>query len=96
LGEVYAKTGLRGVIYCSPNFWATYMANSTWFAQNGYSVLWIAHWTSAEAPSVPASNWSGNGWTFWQYTSSGSVPGIGGRVDLDRFNGLSLARVLIP
>ena len=26
-------------------------------------------------------------WTFWQTTSDGAVPGIGGRVDLDVFNG---------
>jgi GH25 family lysozyme M1 (1,4-beta-N-acetylmuramidase) len=59
-------------------------------------VLWIAHWTTATTPSVPAGGWSGSGWTFWQYTSSGSVAGITGRVDLDRFNGTSLSRVLIP
>jgi hypothetical protein len=40
---------------------------------------------------VPASNWGGRGWTFWQYTSDGTVPGIVGRVDLDRFNGTDLA-----
>jgi LysM repeat protein len=26
-------------------------------------------------------------WTFWQYSESGSVPGISGSVDLDYFNG---------
>ena len=25
------------------------------------------------------------GWAFWQYTSTGSVPGISGNVDRDRF-----------
>ena len=29
------------------------MANTDWFARNGYSVLWIAHWTSASQPTVP-------------------------------------------
>ncbi len=28
-------------------------------------------------------------YTFWQYTSTGSVPGISGNVDRDRFNGAS-------
>ncbi|MBC7859686.1 MAG: hypothetical protein H7Z39_13135, partial [Burkholderiaceae bacterium] len=26
-------------------------------------------------------------WTFWQYSQSGSVAGVAGQVDLDRFNG---------
>ena len=72
------------------------MGNSTWFAKNGYDVLWIAHWTTASSPSVPAENWGGKSWTFWQYTSDGSVPGISGRVDLDRYNGTDLSKVLIP
>jgi hypothetical protein len=42
---------------------------------------------------VPAQNWGGNGWTFWQYTSDGSVAGISGRVDLDRYNGTDFSRV---
>ena len=94
--RVYERTGLRAVIYCSPNFWKVYMANTTWFADNGYQVLWVAHWTTAGTPIMPAGNWGGKGWTFWQYTSDGSVPGITGRVDLNRFNGTNLARVRIP
>ena len=30
-------------------------------------------------------NWTG--WSYWQYTSRGEVPGIVGSVDLNRFNG---------
>jgi GH25 family lysozyme M1 (1,4-beta-N-acetylmuramidase) len=96
LGRVNQRLGVKAVIYCSPNFWKTYMSDTPWFAQNGYEVLWIAHWTTATIPSVPAGGWAGKGWTFWQYTSSGTVSGISGRVDLDRFNGTSLTRVLIP
>lgn len=96
LGRIYERLGVRAVIYCSPSFWKNYMSDTPWFAQNGYQVLWIAHWTTATAPSLPAGGWGGNGWTFWQYTSSGSVSGISGRVDLDRFKGTSLTRVLIP
>jgi GH25 family lysozyme M1 (1,4-beta-N-acetylmuramidase) len=96
LDRVYQRTGVRGVIYVSPSFWSTKMGNSTWFAKNGYDVLWIAHWTTASAPSVPAENWGGKSWTFWQYTSDGSVPGISGRVDLDRYRGTDFTRVRIP
>jgi GH25 family lysozyme M1 (1,4-beta-N-acetylmuramidase) len=72
------------------------MGNTAWFAANGYPVLWIAHWTTASAPTLPASNWSGYGWSFWQYTSSGVVAGINGRVDLDRYRSQDLTPVVLP
>lgn len=96
LERVHERTGVRGVIYVSPNFWKTRMADTTWFAENGYPVLWVAHWTSANAPSTPAGDWGSRGWTFWQYSSEGSVPGITGRVDLDRMRGVDFSQVVIP
>jgi GH25 family lysozyme M1 (1,4-beta-N-acetylmuramidase) len=96
MSRILARTGLHAVIYVSPNFWLNYMANTTWFADNGYTVLWIANWISGVAPTVPGNSWSGHGWTFWQYTSDGIVPGISGRVDLNRYNGKNFTRVLIP
>ena len=86
LARLIERTG-SAVFYISPYFYTTKLGNNwTWPADNGV-ILWIAHWTTAAAPTVPANNWQGNGWTFWQTTSDGSVPGISGRVDLDRFNG---------
>ncbi|HET7472564.1 MAG TPA: GH25 family lysozyme [Candidatus Limnocylindrales bacterium] len=96
LQGVESATGVRPIIYTTPAFWTASMANTDWFAQNGYR-LWIAHWTTALQPTVPAGNWAGQGWTFWQHSSTGSVPGIAGSVDLDRFNGASLtSAVLVP
>ena len=94
LGRVYATTGVRAVIYVSPNFWSTRLADTRWFADNGYQVLWIAHWTTG-SPTVPASDWGSKSWTFWQYSSNGTVPGIDGRVDLDRYRGTDLTKVQI-
>ncbi len=96
MARVYDRTGIRAAIYVSPSFWSKYMGNTGWFAANGYTTLWIAHWTTGPAPTLPASNWGGNGWTFWQYTSSGTVPGISGRVDLDRYRSGDFTPVLIP
>jgi len=97
LSQVSAATGVRPIIYTNPNFWTTSMADTDWFARNGYSVLWIANWTTAPQPAVPAGNWGGNGWTFWQLSSTGTVPGISGAVDLDRFNGSSFpASLFVP
>ena len=95
MNEVYVKTGIKGIIYVSPSFWSSYMNDTTWFAANGYTVLWIAHWF-VSSPRTPGSNWGGKGWTFWQYSDCGKVPGIGGGthcVDLDRYNGTDLTRV---
>jgi GH25 family lysozyme M1 (1,4-beta-N-acetylmuramidase) len=96
VGRIYQRLGVRATIYVSPNFWTNYMGDTTWFATSGFNVLWIAHWTTATTPLVPGANWGGKGWAFWQYTSDGTVPGIGGRVDLDRYNGKIFTRVQIP
>ena len=81
--------GVKAIIYTTTPFWKTFLGNSTWFADNGYR-LWIAHWTSAAQPTLPASNWGGHSWTLWQYTNAGIVDGIDGNVDQDRFRGLEL------
>jgi GH25 family lysozyme M1 (1,4-beta-N-acetylmuramidase) len=96
LGRIYERTGLRGVIYMSPAFWKTYAGDTIWFAANGYKVIWIAHWTTGSEPTVAAADWGGQGWTFWQYTSNGTVPGISGRVNLDHYEGTDFTNVLIP
>jgi len=92
LSRVVERTGVRPMIYTSPAFWKKYMGDTAAFADQGYSVLWVAHWF-VPSPTVPANNWSNRGWTFWQYDDCGSVPGIGGCVDLDRFNGTDLTPV---
>lgn len=94
LNEVTTRLGVRPMIYTSPNFWKTSMGDTTEFADAGYNVLWIAHWDTRN-PSVPANNWEGAYWTFWQYSDCGSVDGIAGCVDLDRYNGTDLSRVTI-
>ncbi|HET7830802.1 MAG TPA: GH25 family lysozyme [Candidatus Limnocylindrales bacterium] len=96
LDRVYALTGVRGAIYVSPSFWSNNAGNSSNLAVAGYKVLWIAHWTTASSPTTPANHWNGNGWTFWQYTSSGTVSGISGRVDLNRYRFNDLSKVTIP
>ncbi|MDB6026400.1 MAG: hypothetical protein JWM68_2623 [Verrucomicrobiales bacterium] len=35
--------------------------------------------------------WGGSSWDFWQYTSTGTIPGISGNVDHDVFNGTSIS-----
>ena len=92
LGEVTRRTGVRPMIYTSPAFWRRYMGDSAALAEAGYRILWIAHW-GVTSPSVPANNWGGRSWTFWQYSNCGKVPGIAGCVDLDRYRGTELQTV---
>jgi GH25 family lysozyme M1 (1,4-beta-N-acetylmuramidase) len=56
--------------------------------------LWIAHFDVAE-PTVPAP-WGD--WTFWQYTSNGTIGGTTGNVDRDRYAGnqTDLGGLLLP
>lgn len=79
LEELRRITGVSGLVYTSPSWWEREFADSTAIAQAGFG-LWLAHWTRQD-PRVPAGNWNGEGWTIWQYTSTGSVPGITGNVD---------------
>jgi GH25 family lysozyme M1 (1,4-beta-N-acetylmuramidase) len=95
LGEVTARTGVRPMVYTSPNGWANRTGNTTAVADAGYTLLWIAHWFVSE-PTVPANDWQGNGWAFWQYSNCGTVPGISGCVDLDWYKSSDFTPVTIP
>jgi GH25 family lysozyme M1 (1,4-beta-N-acetylmuramidase) len=95
LSRVTERLGVRPMVYTSPNGWETRTGDTTAVADGGYTVLWVAHWR-VSAPRVPAENWSGNGWTFWQYGNCGSVPGIDGCVDVDWYETSSFDPVTIP
>jgi len=88
LDEVSARTGVNALIYASPSFWKTSLGDTSVFAGAGHP-LWIAHWTTSAGPLVPASNWNGGGWTFWQWSKCESVAGFAHCVDADRANGSS-------
>lgn len=53
--------------------------------------LWIANYNSSPPSTLPANTYAPwSSYKFWQYSSSGSVPGITGHVDLDVYNGTFL------
>jgi lysozyme len=95
LDEVTARTGVRPLVYTSPSFWKTALADSPAIAGTG-TKLWVAHWTANASPLVPGSNWGGTGWSFWQWTDCSKVPGIAHCVDGDRVNGASPLPFAIP
>ncbi len=78
VARVTQATGKKPIVYTAPGFWAGLGA-----APSFGTDLWVAHWFT-QCPSLPSS-WGD--WRFWQTVDNGSVPGIGGAVDLDVFNG---------
>jgi GH25 family lysozyme M1 (1,4-beta-N-acetylmuramidase) len=73
-------TGRTPIIYTYVNFWQKSMANSAAYA--GYP-LWLA----AYGVSKPARIGGWGSYTFWQYTESGHMAGVGPTTDLSMFNG---------
>jgi lysozyme len=94
LARVTNVLGVKPMIYTSPNFWKSAMGSSPWFAAHGYK-LWIADWRGNPAPEVPAGDWNGQGWLFWQWTHKPGIPGISTDVDRDTFDGTNLANARI-
>jgi lysozyme len=95
VNAIVSALDVKPLIYTSPSFWRNNLNDTTIFAEQGFP-LWIAHYTSAAAPSVPAANWNGEGWSFWQWTSCATIPGISGCVDEDRYPGSDLSPFTIP
>jgi GH25 family lysozyme M1 (1,4-beta-N-acetylmuramidase)/uncharacterized protein (DUF2141 family) len=84
---VQSALGVDPLIYCNTNY-ATNEVDATVTSHD----LWIANWSTAYGDpnttgSPPSGVWGAGNWDFWQYSSTGSVSGISGAVDLDVYNG---------
>jgi lysozyme len=77
--RIKQATGRTPLIYTSPGLWPSLSGSSQFSGED----LWVANW-GVSCPGVPGP-WTN--YKFWQYADNGSVPGISGNVDLDRFNG---------
>lgn len=79
-GKVKESTGRDPIIYTGQGFWDKCMSNTKSFKEKP---LWVASW-GVDKPETPGG-WEN--WTFWQYDDKGSVDGVSGKVDVDKFNG---------
>jgi GH25 family lysozyme M1 (1,4-beta-N-acetylmuramidase) len=79
VSQIRSSLGVEPMIYASPGFWEGLSGTSG--LSNTY--YWDANW-GVSCPEL-ASPWSS--FKVWQYSDTGSVPGISDQVDLDRFNG---------
>jgi lysozyme len=82
--EVYRRTGQHPVFYTTPDWWDLCTGSSTAFSADP---LWVADYNGTSAPTLPAG-WAT--WTYWQYTSSATVPGITGPTDVSVLNPAAL------
>jgi lysozyme len=77
LARVNGHYGKRPIIYVTPDF---YQENQLWKIR-GYS-FWLR-----SVADHPSRVYRGQPWAFWQYTGTGHVPGIDGKVDINAFSG---------
>ncbi len=78
--HVEAALGVRPLIYTGYYFWQDNVGSPDF----GDYPLWIA-WYGVDCPGNVPTGWSQ--WAFHQYCDCGSVAGISGNVDVNRFNG---------
>lgn len=69
--------GQRPVIYTTVDF----------FTDNQMGKMAGAEFWLRSVAGHPSKVYPGQGWTFWQYSGTGLVPGIKGKVDLNTFGG---------
>jgi lysozyme len=83
LRDVEQALGVKPIIYTNDSSWQA-TGHARGFARRGHD-LWVAQWNiPSTAIRVPAGGWDGQGWSIWQYSSTGRVRGIRGHVDLNR------------
>jgi len=74
VGQAWGK---RPIIYTTVDFWQD---NEMW--RLGAYPFWLR-----SVAGHPVETYNGHPWTFWQWTGTGRVSGIGGDVDLNAFAG---------
>lgn len=76
LDRLEAHYGVKPIIYTNVDFYNRHLKDEF----DSYP-LWVAHYLKKDRPRI-ARNWA-----FWQYSETGRVSGIRGKVDFNVFNG---------
>lgn len=77
LAAMEAHTGRRPIIYTDPKFHEDVLEGE--FADYQFWLRSVA--------AKPQKRFPGRDWTFWQFTTTGRVPGVAGAVDRNSYNG---------
>jgi len=72
-----AHYGTLPVVYTTPDF----------YAENDLGRMSGVEFWLRTVAAHPAERYPGERWSFWQYTGTGVVPGVGGNVDINAFGG---------
>ena len=76
LKEMEAHTGKRPIIYTDITFHRDVLEGEL------HDYAWVR-----SVAAEPQERYAGRQWTMWQYTTTGRVPGIEGKVDRNAFYG---------
>src|SRR6266851_1461460 len=81
--EVQKRTGRQPIMYTPSGWWQDCTGGSSAFGQ---LPLWTPYYSATASSPLPTAGWGS--WAFWQYASTGTVPGISdaGHTDLDQLN----------
>jgi lysozyme len=77
LDAMQAHTGKRPIIYTDPKFHREVLEGE----------LSDYHFWLRSVAAEPEAIYRERSWSFWQFTTTGHVPGVKGRVDRNSFNG---------
>lgn len=77
LAAMEAHTGRRPIIYTDPKFHRDVLEGE--FTDYQFWVRSVA--------AKPKAKYPGRDWSFWQFTTTGRVPGVAGAVDRNTYNG---------
>jgi lysozyme len=77
LDAMQAHTGKQPIIYTDPVFYRDVLEGE--FTNYHYWLRSVA--------AEPELKYPSRSWAFWQFTTTGKVPGVAGRVDRNSFNG---------
>ena len=98
VAHVRDALGYMPIIYTATSWWRPMIATAQSFTPQGKTAvkfgdcpLWLASYTK-NISALPAA-WSN--WHIWQYTSTGTMPGINGNTDFNRLN-VPFEMLLIP
>ena len=96
LEAVSCAERVRPVVYTAKWYYDSYMkyANKTSLDKLADYPLWLASYNTGSSPSRKVASWKA--WDVWQWSGSGTVPGVKGRCDQNWMAGNQLSNLQVP
>ena len=96
LEEVGSKERVKPIIYTAKWYYGSYMKNASKPSLNKLAKhpLWLASYNEGVEPERTVPIW--DQWSIWQWSGSGSVPGVKGKCDLNWIAGGKFNDLRVP